>query len=1168
MKTSTDLRPHAAKAVGWRSFGGVKVTYILLGLILALVVIWASTSAGGLGELVSKGAAISWAAPLAPVPITSLAGDETRPAVALSPEANSYLVVWEDNNNTSPVYHGIAGVLVGDEGIPYQDPIYISAYHLNKSLNPDVAANLQTGKFLVVWEYAYNESVDHNIHARIVGADGAPEGEVIDISTATTYETSPAVAYNSAANEWLVVWDSASDVHNRDINAAILDADGVVQNEFTIANGLDDQANPSVAYGSNYGEYLAVWEHLAYTSENLNLVAQLVAEDGSPVGEVIPISTWEYEQVLPELDYNPDLDEFMIVWEDHHWAWGAAADIYGQRVSADGTLAGGNFGISWEGGNLRLRPDIAYNTNTQEYLVIWEYEHSPSDHDVYQRRVSRTGELPDAEIPISNESSWEGLPALAVGNEYAFLVVWEDHRDISTRNANIYGDVVVPVSPPTTATATVTNTPKPTLTPTPTPTPTATATEPPSLDLQIDSIEITQGIQCKDNPECDGGDNSVPLVYGKATYVRVYVKVEGSAGPVPGVSASAIANTGTNQQITGTALNETISAPLIPNRANFADTLNFHFFPDELSSSGTIEVTVNPDRTIPESTYTNNSMTVPVDFVYARPLKIVPIWIHYKYGTKSSHVNLFMPFWLQSFTKNTLPIAEINWLIMPGYMVEWTEAVGPDSASWDKLLNKIRDIRAKNATWAYFTGEEGEAHFYGMFPKGDQEGGSTAGLGDYPGFSAVGFVHKTHENLEDMADVLVHELGHNFGRGHAPCGVDPPHDPDYPYSEAVLGDFGWDPQGAAGGIVQSLPGGWVVPQTHNDVMSYCQENWISEYTYRAILDYRDHGGTSGSSIGQGLMSRVAAEQDTWQYLYVSGYLSDTLVLDPWSILEAPSGYFSQTGEGEYSLRLTDERRQTLFERHFNMQASMPTFLPNAPAVTEIKPSYSFYEIVPWNPATAYVEIWQGSELLYERALSSSAPEVTLLNPSSGETWEADDETTIAWNANDADGDPLWFDVAFSSDGGGSWQMIATRLQSTDLQVGGDQFPGTTSAQVRVYASDGLRTSQATSGIFEIEDKGPTVQITLPLDGASVPVNVPVMLTGSAFDWEDGMLPGDSFTWRSDQAGNLGTGNQILTKLSQGWHTITLTVSDSDRMTASTSIRVYSGYRLHLPLVRR
>ena len=244
-----------------------------------------------------------------------------------------------------------------------------------------------------------------------------------------------------------------------------------------------------------------------------------------------------------------------------------------------------------------------------------------------------------------------------------------------------------------------------------------------------------------------------------------------------------------------------------------------------------------------------------------------------------------------------------------------------------------------------------------------------------------------------------------------------PYDLDYPYSKAELGDFGWDPQGAAGGKVQSLPGGWVVPQTSTDVMSYCQDEWISEYTYRSIFDYRNYGGTSGSSIGQGMISRVTADEEPWQYLYVSGYLSDTLTLDPWSILEAPSGYFSQTGEGDYTLRLTDASHKTLFERYFNMQTSMPSYLPEATTSTVVSPSYSFYEILPWNSAAAYVEIWEGSSLLVERELSANAPQVTLLNPLGGETWAADGETTIAWNASDADGDPLWFDAAFSSDGG-------------------------------------------------------------------------------------------------------------------------------------------------------
>jgi hypothetical protein len=1177
MKTFIDLRRSLPLVVRIGNFKRGNLAYILLGLIITLVVIQVSTLAGGLGWFSGKGAGFAWAAPLSPAPITTLAGDETRPAVAYSPEINSYLVVWEDHNDYGQMYYGISSVLVGEDGIPYQDPEYVSGYYQKKCLQPDVGTNTQTGEFLVVWEFAFNENVDHDIYAQLVGVDGVPVGNLIYVTTSLAFETSPSVAYNSVTNEWIVVWDTVNQNFDQDITAAILDANGDILSMFTIASGLDHQGNPSVAYGSNFGEYLVVWEDRTYATENPNLVAQRVATDGSLQGPEIPISTWEYPQLYPELDYNPDLDEFLIVWQDHHWAWGAAADIYGQRVSGNGTLQGGNFGISWEDVNLRLVPDVAYKPQTLEYIVTWQYEHSTSDHDVYQRRVSGTGGLPGPEVPISNLNSWEGLPAVASGIDYDFLVVWEDYRDQSTQNANIYGDVVVPVSPPSTATPTVTYTPKPTLTPTstptstttptstPTPTPTPTATQPPSLDLSIEAVEITQGIQCMDNSECTG-DNAVPLISDKATYLRVYIKVDGSPGPVPSVSASAIASTSSNPIIIGIDLNQTITAPLAPNRANFDDTLNFYFAAYDLSTSGTVDITINPDHTIPESDYSNNTTTLSLNFVDTPQLKIVPIWIHYKFGTKNSIVSFNMPYWMNQYTENILPVGEVNWLNLAGSILEWTEEVA-NYASWSKLLNKINDIQNKNSLWAYYQGEAGLAHFYGMFPFGDQGKDSYAGLGDFPGYSAVGLVEKSHKNLEDTSDILVHELGHNFNRDHAPCGVTP-FDTNYPYANAVLGDFGWDPQGAAGGKVQSLPGGWVVPQTSRDVMSYCQDEWISEYTYRHILDYRQNSLASGSSFVDGMMSPVEADQDTWQYLFVSGYMSDTLTLDPWSIQEAPSGYFNHTGEGIYTIRLTDAARLVLFERHFNLQTSVPTYLPGTRAATDVILTYSFYEILPWNPATTYVEILQGGSLLYEREVSANAPQVTLLNPLGGETWVEGGDYTLEWNASDPDDDPLWFDVAFSDDNGENWQVIATRLGKTSLQVSGDRFPGTSDALVRVYASDGLLTSKATSGIFNIEEKGPEVMITLPLDGSSVPPNTIVMITGTAFDWEDGMLPGDTFTWSSDQDGDLGTGKQILVNLSQGWHTITLTVSDSDEMSASTSIHVYSGYKFHLPLVTK
>ncbi|MGB9879602.1 MAG: DNRLRE domain-containing protein, partial [Anaerolineae bacterium] len=159
-----------------------------------------------------------------------------------------------------------------------------------------------------------------------------------------------------------------------------------------------------------------------------------------------------------------------------------------------------------------------------------------------------------------------------------------------------------------------------------TPTLTKTAT-PVALDLQVDAIEVTQSIQCKDNPNCP--DNAVPMIAGKMTFARVYIKVSGSTQDVPNVSARAIAKVG-GQQLTAWAINPTITAKLTPDRAQFNDTLNFYLY--GVSSSGTLEVEVNPFYTIPESNYANNKRTVSLNFVTTPPLRIVPIWIYYTEG--------------------------------------------------------------------------------------------------------------------------------------------------------------------------------------------------------------------------------------------------------------------------------------------------------------------------------------------------------------------------------------------------------------------------------------------------------------------------------------------------------------------------------------------------------
>jgi hypothetical protein len=90
----------------------------------------------------------------------------------------------------------------------------------------------------------------------------------------------------------------------------------------------------------------------------------------------------------------------------------------------------------------------------------------------------------------------------------------------------------------------------------------------------------------------------------------------------------------------------------------------------------------------------------------------------------------------------------------------------------------------------------------------------------------------------DVSRVVAHELGHIWGRSHAPCGnPQPPSSVDglYPYPGGQIGVSGLD-----------VPATALKPATSPDIMGYCFQNpWISDYTYRGIMNYRQNNpGTS------------------------------------------------------------------------------------------------------------------------------------------------------------------------------------------------------------------------------------------------------------------------------------------------------------------------------------
>ena len=83
---------------------------------------------------------------------------------------------------------------------------------------------------------------------------------------------------------------------------------------------------------------------------------------------------------------------------------------------------------------------------------------------------------------------------------------------------------------------------------------------------------------------------------------------------------------------------------------------------------------------------------------------------------------------------------------------------------------------------------------------------------------------------------------------------------------------------------------------------------------------------------------------------------------------------------------------------------------------------------------------------------------------------------------------------------------------------------------------------------------PAVTITKPADDSTFNVGDSIEFTGSASDTEDGDLT-TSLVWTSNLDGQIGTSGSFTTTLSDGTHTVTASVTDSDKNTASASITV-------------
>jgi len=413
-------------------------------------------------------------------PISSASQYQELPVVAYNATANEYLVVWQDARNGVTDYDIYAqrisatGTLLG-ENIPLTQG--------NSGQTSPVAVwNAIDNEYLVAWSDSW---VPFDIYAQRISASGIPIGARLSVSTAADWQMLEALAWNATANEYLVVWrdyrnsspiDRISDLYGQRLSANGM----LLGSDFAISRAAESQSSADVIWNATADEYLVAWQDGRYGRGAAQIFVRRLKQDGALLGEEVAIPALSYSQGSPAIAWNPNVNEYMVAWTDDHYGFGPY-NIFAQRVSASAVLLGASIAVT----NIPFdhgAPSIVFNRSTDEYTIVWsDCRSSPPCGDVYAQRIAANGTLIDQEIAIAVGSNEQAAPYLAWNSQNnEFLVVWNEYRADSQKD--IYGQRVSGFGPlvTSTPTGTATQTTTPTQTPTNTITPSVTPTGTPS----------------------------------------------------------------------------------------------------------------------------------------------------------------------------------------------------------------------------------------------------------------------------------------------------------------------------------------------------------------------------------------------------------------------------------------------------------------------------------------------------------------------------------------------------------------------------------------------------------------------------------------------------------------------------------------------------------------
>lgn len=417
--------------------------------------------------------------------------DAASPDSAYNRDDNEYLVVWEGNalggaglQTTREIFGQRINAATGAEvGTDFR---ISNMADQGKGLNagsPQVVYNNTAHEYLVVWNGSgliNTPDKFFEVYGQRLSRAGAETGKDFRISNATDLgkvnttsvrvSTGADVAWNSADNQYLVVWSGIGqpeDVVKMEIYGQLLTSGGEeIGRDFRISETTDQGSNihanaPKVAYNSKSNQYLVMWSGGFKDTSHAEIWGQGLNAKGAALGKgngdfrisQTSESTGNLRRAgSPDVAYNIANDEYLVVFQAREEQAGesqnSVSEIYGQRVDATKLLETGpqDFRVSNAAvaGIEASRPKIVYNSLDQEYLIVWRGVRASAPTEIFGRRLSAAGAEIDKDFQITNIAAVgkdRTISACSIScnsTDGEYLAIWQGDGLPGAANPNVF----------------------------------------------------------------------------------------------------------------------------------------------------------------------------------------------------------------------------------------------------------------------------------------------------------------------------------------------------------------------------------------------------------------------------------------------------------------------------------------------------------------------------------------------------------------------------------------------------------------------------------------------------------------------------------------------------------------------------------------------------------